>query len=894
MSASPPAGLRLTPLYRQYFEIKERHPGAVLFYRMGDFYELFFEDAVLAAPILEVALTSRDKGGESDSPMCGVPHHAVESYITKMVRAGHRVAVCDQVEDPKTAKGIVRREVTRVVSPGTLLDPTFLDGRESSWLAAVAPPEAEKTGAIALLDLTTGEFWGTPLPAGEEGFAALVEFLRRESPRELLYPAGSLDPARGELATLPLFWNERPPEELAPGRGGRFLLEQLAVPNLRVLGLEEGSPLVGAAAAALRYAGETQRSTLPHVDRFAVREPGGGLVLDSSTLANLEVLRSRDDTRRSACLVGVLDQTRSAPGGRLLRAWLARPLSDTLAIEKRQDAVAELVEEEERRGSVRELLGGLGDLERSLARASLPAGGPRDLGAVRDGLSRIPPLRERLIGTRSRLLSDLAASLDPVPELSSLLSGALADELPVQAAAGGVIRPGWDRDLDELRDIRSGSQSALLEIERRERERTGIASLKVRFNRVFGYYIEISKSNLARVPADYDRKQTLVGAERFTTPELKELEEKVLSAEEKTLSRELEILADLRGRTIADAARIRGTARSAAALDALASLAEVAAAGRWARPLVDRERRIEIVGGRHPVVERSLPAGEPFIPNDATLDGSAVDAKRIVVLTGPNMGGKSTFLRQTAQIALLAHAGSFVPADSAKVGLLDRIFTRVGASDNLARGESTFMVEMTETAAILRGATSRSLVILDEVGRGTATFDGLSLAWAIVEHLATDAVCRPLVLFATHYHELTDLARLFPAIQNATMSVREWNDRIIFLRKVVAGSADKSYGIHVARLAGVPEKVLGRAREVLHNLEANELDPHGRPSIARHADGRDREPPVGAQMELFASQESVVLDALRRLVVEGLTPLAALNLVASFQARLLGRDSGEK
>jgi len=880
MSSIAPAGLRLTPLYRQYFEIKQRYPDCILLYRMGDFYELFFEDAVTAAPVLEVALTSRDKGGDAESPMCGVPHHAIDGYIAKLIRAGFKVAMCDQLEDPKLAKGIVKRDVTRVITPGTNVDPASLDGRENAFLAGALPPTGTEPGALAMLDLSTGEFWGTPLPAGEAGMFALTELLGVHAPREILYPSGSTLPAGGGAVLA-----ERFPEEFDTRRGERTLLEKFAVPNLRILGLE-GGPLVGAAAAVLRYASENQRSVLPHVDRFSIRNPSAGLLLDASTLANLEVLRSRDPAHPGACLAGVLDQTKTAPGGRLLRSWLARPLSDQSAILKRLDAVEEFYDQAAMRTVVRDHLGGLGDLERALGRASLPTGSPRDLGAVRDALVRIPALRESLTPAHRELVVELRDSLDPVPELALLLERALAESPPAVVSAGGLVRSGYDRDLDELRDLRSGSQQVLLEIEQRERERTGITSLKVRFNRVFGYYIEISRANLARVPSDYDRKQTLVGAERFTTPELKILEEKILTAEERTLAREVEIFTDLRARTVEAARNIRGTARAAAEIDVLAALAEAATGGRFVRPAITRDRSLRITSGRHPVVERHLPAGEPFIPNDAELDGSEPASKRIVVLTGPNMGGKSTFLRQTALIALMAHAGSFVPADSATIGLVDRIFTRVGASDNLARGESTFMVEMTETASILRNATERSLVVLDEVGRGTATFDGLSLAWAIVEHLAADPVCRPLVLFATHYHELTDLARLFPPVTNATMSVKEWNDRIIFLRRVIPGSADKSYGIHVARLAGIPERVLERAREVLANLEANELDPHGRPSIARHADGSDQAPPPGSQMEMFAPQSEIVLEAIRGADIPSLTPLAALNLLASFQARI--------
>ncbi len=868
---------QLTPMLRHYLEVKAEHPDAIVLYRMGDFYEAFFEDAVRAAPILEVTLTARHKGKESEAPMCGVPYHALDAYLGKLIRAGERVAICDQVEDPAEAKGLVKRRVTRVVTPGTVSDPDLLESREENLLAAVVW-EGEG-GAGAFLDVSTGAFHVRRWPGAEEA----VEDLALSRPREVLAAAGALPPP---LAG----WIERQGVCLTPAgddggpdaRRAREALErQFGTATLRGFGLDPGEPAVRAAALALRYAQETQQSDLGHVRELTLRDPGEGLALDPTTLANLEVFRNLRDGGARGTLVGVLDRTATAAGSRLLKAWLRRPLRDPEAIERRHRAVGELVADGDRRRRLREGLERIGDPERLVSRAVLGTLGPREAAALRESLAGAPVALAEIAAARAPLLAEIAA-VDPVPDLLSELERVL-DPAPAAALKdGGVVAAGVDAELDRVRSLARDSKQHILSLERRERERTGISSLKIRYNRVFGYYLEITKANQDLVPDDYVRKQTLVNAERYVTPELKELEEQILSAEERQIALEAEIFGRLREAVAAQAERLLALARALATLDVLADFAEVAARYRYARPEVGPAGGpIAIREGRHPVVERL--GAEEFVPNDAEL---GPEVGEIVVLTGPNMGGKSTYLRQVALIVLMAQAGSFVPAESAGLGAVDRIFTRVGASDDLSRGESTFMVEMVETSNILRQATAESLVILDEVGRGTATFDGLSLAWAIVEYLHEHGC--PKTLFATHYHELTELAAILPRVVNRTVAVREWEDRIVFLRRVVPGSSDKSYGLHVARLAGIPPRVIERAGQILANLEAQEYDLSGRPRLAR---GRGPAPAGPDQLTLFAPAEDVVASVLREVDVEKLSPLAALNLLHSLKARL---DDGEE
>ncbi len=863
----------LTPMLRHYLEVKAAHPDAVLLYRMGDFYELFFEDAVAAAPILEVTLTARHKGSENETPMCGVPHHAVEGYIGKLLAAGLKVAICDQVEDPATAKGLVKREVTRVVTPGTVSDPGLLEGKEENLLASLR--WQGEAGAGAFLDVSTGGFfvrrWRDP---GEA-----LEDLRLFAPREVLYEAEGLPAAlaawlEGEVRSRTALDGDR---LFDPRRAADLLARQFGVSTLRGMGLADDEPAVAAAAAALAYARDTQQSDLGHVRGLAVSEPRDALVLDATTLANLEVFRNLREGGRRGTLLAVLDRTATAPGGRLLKGWLRRPLRDPGAIAQRHQAVEELVADGPRRERIRARLAAVGDLERLLSRAVLGTLGPREAAVVRDSLAAVPEVLAEVADARAPILAQLAAT-DPLAPLAAELTRVLEAAPAAAVKDGGVIAGGVDEELDRCRSLARDSKQHILALEKKERERTGIASLKIRYNKVFGYYLEVTKANQHLVPEDYIRKQTLVNAERYVTPEVKELEEQILAAEERQIALEEEHFRRLVGRVAEAGQGLLALARALATLDVLAAFAEAAARHRYVRPrMAPAGEPMVIREGRHPVVERT--SGEPFVPNDAEL---GVEEARIVVLTGPNMGGKSTYLRQVALIVLMAQAGSFVPAEEAAIGVVDRIFTRVGASDDLARGESTFMVEMIETANILHHATADSLVILDEVGRGTATFDGLSLAWAIVEYLHQHRC--PKTLFATHYHELTELAGMLPRVVNRTLAVKEWQDQIVFLRRVVPGSADKSYGLHVARLAGIPGPVIARAQEVLANLEAQEYDLAGQPRLARG----ERAPRVegGGQLSLFTPPEEVVAEVLRDLDLDRLSPLAALNLLYSLKDRL--------
>jgi len=871
-SQAMPTSGQLTPMLRHYLEVKAEHPDAVLLYRMGDFYELFFEDAVRTAPILEVTLTARNKGTENEAPMCGVPHHALEAYLAKLVRAGLKVAICDQMEDPSEAKGLVRREVTRVVTPGTLSDPGLLQGKEDNYLAALVWNGDEAGGAF--LDVSTGSFllrrWG--------GADEALEDLKLLRPREVLadletLPADLLAWLESEVACRTALADDRWTD---PRRAAEVLADQLQAATVKGWDLEPGEPAVRAAAAALGYARETQQSDLSHLRDLHVGRVRDDLALDATTLANLEVFRNQRDGGRRGSLIGVLDVTASPPGGRLLARWLRRPLRDPEAIEERHAAVARLLEDGARRERVREELHSLGDPERLRTRAVLGTLSPREAGALRDGLRAAPRLLAELEGSSSVLLRRLGAA-DPMAALCGELERVLVDSPPSSAGDGGIVREGVSDELDEVRSLARDGKRHILELEAREREATGIGSLKVRYNKVFGYYLEVTKANLGAVPERYLRRQTLVNAERFVTPELRELEERILGAEERQTVLEGELFAAVERRVAADSEGLGRLAAALAALDVLAAFAEVAARHEYVRPEVGAPGGPLVVeDGRHPVVERL--GVDAFVPNDVYLDG---EEAQIVILTGPNMGGKSTYLRQVALIVLMAQAGSFVPAREARLGVCDRIFTRVGASDDLSRGESTFMVEMIETARILHQATAESLVVLDEVGRGTATFDGLSLAWAIVERL--HEVGRPKTLFATHYHELTELAALLPRVVNRTLAVKEWEEQIVFLRRVVPGSADKSYGLHVARLAGIPRPVVERAQEILANLESQEYDLHGKPRLAR---GGGPDPGEQDQLHLFAPPEEVVASILREVDLERLAPLAALNLLQSLKSRL--------
>jgi DNA mismatch repair protein MutS len=893
----------LTPMLRQYRSIKAHHPDAILLFRLGDFYEMFYDDALVASKALSLTLTSRGRGTPNEAPMCGVPYHAADSYVARLIRQGHRVAICDQVEDPREAKGIVRRAVTRVVSPGTVTDPAQLRAAEPNYIAAIqiAGDPARGGGfGCAYLDLSTGDFRLSEHhgPSAADSLAAQVALFR---PREILHPEETpLANLVHDACMDGVLTHAVPGWTLAAGAASRLLNEILGTATLAGFGVEGRDLAVGAAGALLHYLRENYKADFRHVTRVVWHEPGDAMLLDETTRRTLEVAENARDGGRNGTLLSILDRTGTAMGGRLVRDWILRPLLSVAAIDERLDAVEFLLERPAERSALRARLADVHDLERLLARCSLGTATARDLVALRDSLAVLPDIAACSVALTAPPLARVMSGLDPLADLYARLRDALADDPPATVREGGLLRDGYRQELDELRAIKRDSRAYLASIETRERARTGIGSLKVRYNRVFGYFIEIGNAHKKSVPADYERKQTLVGAERYVTPELKEYEARVLTAQERIEGLEYELFVALRDEVTLAAPRLRATARALATLDALASFAEAASLYDYRRPKMDDTLGLRIVEGRHPVVERLLDA-ERFVPNDCLMD---VESRQILILTGPNMGGKSTYLRQVALIVLMAQAGSFVPASEATIGLVDRIFSRVGATDNLARGQSTFLVEMIETANILNNATVRSLILLDEVGRGTSTFDGLSIAWSVAEYLHDTAAVAARTLFATHYHEMIELALLKARVCNLTMAVREWNDTIVFLRRVLEGAADRSYGIQVARLAGLPREVIERAKEVLLNLERDELSRDGRPKLARgrglpQAMGTAHAPEVVAgappaqgadapsQLGLFAGEEDPFLEEIRRARIDEMTPIQALNFLADLKRRLL-------
>src|SRR5579883_358598 len=857
-----------TPLMRQYNAVKQQVPNTLLLFRLGDFYELFFEDAVTAARELEITLTSRNKEKGAAIPMCGVPYHAAEGYIARLIQKGYRVAVCDQMEDPRFAKKLVKREVTRIITPGTATEANLLRSHENNFLAAVA--RTGNRAGLAHVDVSTGEFRVTEMEPGE--IPGAIEQL---GSREVLFPADRPLLAADEKG--PRFLRTELEDWIfSPDYAERTLREHFRLLTLDGCGLANRPAAVCAAGAILHYVRETQRAALEHLERPTYYDRANSMVLDAVTVRNLELVEPIF-AGEGATLVGVLDQTLTGMGGRLLRQRLLAPSMNRPEIEARLDAAGELVQQTILRAEVRKHLGGILDLERLLAKLTIGSAGPREVLALGRSLEKIGPLRGLIEAAQACRLRDLHARLDAVPEVRDRILQAIADEPPVNLADGGAIRAGYHPELDELRDLRVHGQQYIAQIEARERARTGIGSLKVRFNTVFGYYIEISKANLHLAPADYERKQTLVNAERFTTPELKDYERKVLDAEEKILDLEKMLFQEVRQFAVAQAQRIKTTAGAVAELDVTAALAQVAAENRFNRPSFSENGEMRILAGRHPVIERlSEQEAGRFIPNDLYLNDRE---DLIAIITGPNMGGKSTYLRQAALIVILAQMGSFVPAESASLPLVDRIFTRIGASDNLARGRSTFMVEMTETAVILNTATPRSFIVLDEIGRGTATYDGLALAWAVVEYIHARA--RAKTLFATHYHELTELADQLEGVRNLRVSVKEAGDRIIFLRKVEPGRADRSYGIEVARLAGLPLPVIERAREVLTLHETTEHEVTEELSGAQAA-----RPAAPVQIQLFEPVGHHIAERIRGLKIDELRPIEALQLLSELQEEL--------
>ena len=886
-----------TPLMRQYNAIKQQVPHALLLFRLGDFYELFYEDAIIAARELQITLTSRNREKGQPIPMCGVPYHAVDGYLARLIRAGFKVAICEQMEQPGPGKKLVRREVSRVITPGTATDVSVLDARENNFLAAASHNVAQSTIGLALVDLSTGEFLATEF-SGNRAEESLRDELQLLRPRETLLPrpqqlfetakTSLLDGAGGVETRLEDWIFQRDYAE-------RILREQFGVAELTGFGLDDHPQAQSAAGAIIHYLRENAArgegdaapsvEALRHLDRIRYYEQHDTLVLDPVSVRNLELLSPifTEETKSTGptTLIAALDSTVTGMGARLLRSWMLRPLIDPDAIASRLEAVEHLLKQTVVRGEIRKELRGIQDLERLTSRITLGLASPRELLVLRKSLAQLPVLKKFLTPPQSGgsdLIRILYEEIDELTDIRERLEKALSDEPPAVATEPGMIRSGYHAELDELRNLSQHSKQIIASMEERERKRTGINSLKIRFNQVFGYYIEISKPNLPNAPADYERKQTLVNAERFTSLELKEYERKILAADERILEIERQLFVDLRSSIAAKASRLRKTASAIAQLDVLASFAKLAADRNYTRPEFNSTGELLIVAGRHPVIEELLKQkGERFVPNDLCFEPGR---QQLLLITGPNMGGKSTYLRQAALIVLMAQMGSFVPARQARLPITDRIFTRIGASDNLARGRSTFLVEMSEVATILHHATPSSLVLLDEVGRGTATFDGLSIAWAVVEHLQKNTRAR--TLFATHYHELTELAELLPTVKNVHVSVKETPNEIIFLRRVEPGSADKSYGIEVARLAGLPRSVIERAREVLkrHEQSEHELSETLSPGAAEHGHTN------GNQSVMFTPLDRAVLERLRAANLDDLKPLDALNLLADLKKQI--------
>lgn len=864
---------RATPMMEQYGRIKAEHQDALLLFRMGDFYETFFDDAKIASRVLGLALTTRDRGSANPIPLAGIPHHALESYLARLVRAGYRVAICDQVEDPRKAKGLVKREVTEIVTPGTVLSSSMLDERRGNFLMAVAPGEGRS--GLARIDLSTGEFLVSEIASKD-----LRREILRSDAAELLVPEGGRE--EGPLASILADVPDIPITEVAAWEFGveearATLRSHFGVANLDGFGLADLDAAVSAAGAALRYLKDMKRRNLDQITSVRALLETDRMVLDETTQRNLELVEPLEGGLPSATLLAILDRTATPMGARLLRRWILFPLIDCAAIRRRHDAVEGLMKPplSELRGAMEELC----DMQRITGRAATGHATPRDLAALRQSIELLPTIGERLAPFEAEAVREMASAIPDLSDVGSLLRDALVESPPASLKSGGAIRAGYDRELDSIRAVARDGKGWISRLQAAERERTGIANLKVGYNKVFGYYIEVTRPNVHLVPDDYVGKQTLVNAERYVTPELKEHESKVLTAEEDMLSLERRLFDSVRAGVAESATSIQKAAETLARIDVLAALAELAAENRYVRPTVRESGAIVIEEGRHPVVEQLLER-EEFVPNDVLL---GEEESRILLITGPNMAGKSTYLRQVALTVVMAQMGSFVPARSASMAIVDRIFTRIGAADALARGRSTFLVEMSETANILRNATPRSLVLLDEIGRGTSTFDGLSLAWAVTEYLHDGRGVAPRTMFATHYHELTELEYVLPGVRNMNVLVRKTGDTIAFLRKVVPGRADQSYGIEVARLAGIPEEVIVRAKEVLRNLEETQYTVDAVPRLAEGDHG-----PLGSggpQLHLFRERTDVERE-IESIDVERMTPLDALGTLAELKERL--------
>ena len=877
----------MTPMMQHYLETKKENPDCILFYRLGDFYEMFYDDAVTASRELELTLTGKDCGMPERAPMCGVPFHAADTYITRLVEKGYKVAIAEQMEDPKQAKGLVKREVIRVVTPGTNLYTQSLDESKNNFLMCIV--YLDKTFGVSVADVTTGDYFVTQITQERIMVDEICKYMPAEIISNSAFAMSGIDTddlknrLRISMSTLEnRFFDDRCEKRLK---------EHFRVASLESLGLKDYDAGAVAAGALLGYLIETQKTSLDHLTRIIPYEPGGYMVIDTSTRRNLELTETMREKQKRGTLLWVLDRTRTAMGARLLRSLIEQPLIRRTEILARQDAIEEINREVITREELREYLNPVYDLERLIGKISYRTANPRDLIAFRTSLQMLPPIRELIRPLHSPFIQDLAARMDSLEDLEDLIGRSIQDDPPITVREGGIIREGYSEEADRLRHAKTEGKQWLAQLEQEERERTGIRNLRIKFNRVFGYYLEVTNSYLNLVPEDYVRKQTLTNAERFTTPKLKELEDVILGAEERLFSLEYELFCQVRDAISAEVVRVQESARAVAWLDVLASLAYVADKNRYVRPEINEKGKIEIRGGRHPVVEKMM-KDELFVANDTSLDNRE---KRISIITGPNMAGKSTYMRQTALIVLMAQTGSFVPADSANIGICDRIFTRVGASDDLASGQSTFMVEMTEVANILRNATRHSLLILDEIGRGTSTFDGLAIAWAVVEHISNTKLLGAKTLFATHYHELTELEGTLPGVNNYCIAVKEQGDSIVFLRKIIRGGADKSYGIQVARLAGVPDPVIRRAKELVEELSdadisarAREVAEMGR-STASKSVPRPDEVDLN-QLNLFdTSSDQDILGELDSLELGHMTPIDALNTLYRLQTKRRNR-----
>ncbi|RGC72954.1 DNA mismatch repair protein MutS [Lachnospiraceae bacterium AM23-2LB] len=878
-------------MMQKYLETKEQYKDCILFYRLGDFYEMFFDDAITVSRELEITLTGKSCGQEERAPMCGVPYHAVDGYLTRLVAKGYKVAICDQVEDPKQAKGLVKREVTRIVTPGTILDAQAIDETKNNYIMCIVYI-ADRYG-VSVADITTGDYFVTELPDGGKLKDEIYRFMPSEIIcNEAFYMSG-LDlkdlKERFHMAVYSLeswYFDDTACREK--------LMEHFKVSSLAGLGLSDYDCGVLSAGALLQYLLETQKNDLSHMTRITPYTTGKYMMLDSSTRRNLELCETLREKQKRGSLLWVLDKTKTAMGARMLRKFIEQPLIEKQEILRRLDAVEELKQSAISREEIREYLSPVYDLERLITRITYGTANPRDLTAFAGSLSMLPPIRYLLEEMESSLLKDIYAELDPLEDLCTLVQNAIADEPPLAMKEGGIIRDGYNEEIDTLRRAKSEGKDWLAKLEQDEREKTGIKTLRIKYNKVFGYYLEVTNSYKELVPDYYTRKQTLANAERYITPELKELEDTILGAEDKLYALEYELYCTIRDTIAAEVKRIQTTAKAIASLDVFSSLALVAERNNYVRPKINESGKIDIRDGRHPVVEQMIPNGT-FICNDTLLDDKK---QRVSIITGPNMAGKSTYMRQAALIVLMAQIGSFVPASGADIGLVDRIFTRVGASDDLASGQSTFMVEMTEVANILRNATSKSLLILDEIGRGTSTFDGLSIAWAVVEYISDSKLLGAKTLFATHYHELTELEGKIDNVNNYCIAVKEKGDDIVFLRKIVKGGADKSYGIQVAKLAGVPDLVIDRAKEIVEELvneditiRVSEIAVVGKDSGAKKkAKPKKYDEMDLAQFSLFDTvKDDDVLEELKNIDVGNLTPVDALNTIYRLQNKLKNR-----